>query len=244
MKVDVERSARYTRRLERRDSSALRRARARIDERFDPGKALAGTARYLVLAKERFGREDLAFVSYHMGMGNLENVIEAYGGGPRSYAELYFASTPTSHPAAYERLASFGDDSSNYYWKLGAASEIMRKWRENPAGVVPPSLEPPPAGDAQPVPADAGIRAAEGVRLGPEALAVARYIGARVRPALRITRGEGATFRVSRTYVSDRQSLAFQYVLDRLRILNVITWERFARSISITATKDAAVLVR
>ena len=69
---------------------------------------------------------------------------------------------------------------------------------------------------------------------------MARYIGAEVRPPLRITRGEGATFRVSRNYASDRQALAFQYVLDRLRVLNVITWERFPRSISITATKDAA----
>jgi hypothetical protein len=244
MKVDVERSARYTRRLERRNSPAVRRARARVDERFDPAKALAGTARYLVLAKERFGREDLAFVSYHMGMGNLEGVIKAYGGGPRSYAELYFGSSPTSHEAAYERLRSFGDDSLNYFWKLAAAREVMRKWREDPASVVPPSLEPAPAGDVHPVPADAGIRAAEGVRLGPEALAVARYIGSEVRPALRITRGEGATFRVSRNYTSDQQSLAFQYVLDRLRILNLIIWARSARSISITATKDAAVLVR
>ena len=35
--------------------------------------------RYLKLARERFGREDLAVVSYHMGMGNLENVLDAYG---------------------------------------------------------------------------------------------------------------------------------------------------------------------
>ena len=51
------------------------RGAARVDERFDPAKALAGTARYLALARERLGREDLAFVSYHMGMGNLENVL-------------------------------------------------------------------------------------------------------------------------------------------------------------------------
>jgi hypothetical protein len=177
-------------------------------------------------------------------MGNLDSVIEAYGGGPRSYAELYFNSTPTRHQAAYERLASFGDDSSNYYWKLGAARQIMRQWRKNPASVVPPGIEPLPDGDDRPLPADAGLRAAAGVRLRPEALAVARYIGAEVRPPLRVTRGEGATFRISRTYVSDRQALAFQYVLDRLRVLNVITWTRSTRSISITATKDAAVLVR
>ena len=88
----------------------------------------------------------------------------------------------------------------NYFWKLGAAREVMRKWRENPASDASPSLEPPPAlGDAHPVPVDAGIRAAEGVRGGPEALAVARYIGSEVRPALRITRGEGIYVPRSRT---------------------------------------------
>ncbi len=245
LKIDVERSARYTRHLERRDSDAVRRARARVDERFDPAKALAATARYLVMAKEKFGREDLAFVSYHMGMGNLEDVIEAYGGGPRSYAELYFASTPTTHTASYELLASFGDDSSNYFWKLGAAREVMRKWRENPASVVPPGVKPLPPGEERTLPnapADTGIRVEPGVRLRPEAVGVALYIGAQVRPPLRVTRGDGATFRVARMYESDQQSLAFQYVLDRLRVLNVITWERNDRTISITASEDAAVL--
>ena len=113
-------------------AAALNRARRRVDDRFDPAKALAGTARYLKLARERFGREDLAFVSYHMGIGNLEGVIERFGGGNRSYAELYFDSTPLRHPKAYARLASFGDDSSNYYWKLGAAIEIMRMARSDP----------------------------------------------------------------------------------------------------------------
>ena len=50
-------ATRTSRRLQRRDSFAARRARARVDERFDPAKALAATARYLTLAKERFGRE-------------------------------------------------------------------------------------------------------------------------------------------------------------------------------------------
>lgn len=245
LRVDVERSAHYTRRVERRNSAAALRARARVDERFDPSKALAATARYLAMAKKKFGREDMAFVSYHMGMGNLEDVIEAYGGGSPSYAELYFASTPASHTAAYERLASFGDDSSNYFWKLGAAREIMRRWRQNPASVAPPGLEPLPKGGERLLPnapEDTGIIAEPGIRLRPEALGVALYIGAQVRPPLRVTSGEGATFRIARTYTSDDQALAFQYVLDRLRVLNVITWERNDRTISITALKDAKVL--
>jgi soluble lytic murein transglycosylase-like protein len=138
MHVDVEKSGRITRRLERaqrrgrgHEVAALRTNRVRVDDRFDPEKALAGTARYLQVAREELGREDLAFVAYHMGIGNLQNVIRDYGGGTPSYAELYFGSSPTQHAAAYWRLAGFGDDSSNYLWKLGAAKEIMRLWRDD-----------------------------------------------------------------------------------------------------------------
>ena len=49
-----------------------------------------------------------------------------------SYAQVYFDSTPARHPAVQRRLAAFGDDSSNYLWKLYAAREIMRLHREDP----------------------------------------------------------------------------------------------------------------
>jgi hypothetical protein len=139
MRVDVEASERYTRQLARaerrgreRRAARLRRARARVDERFDPERALAGTARYLTIARNRLGRDDLAFVSYHMGIGNLEDVLSAYGSRP-SYAQLYFDSTPSRHRRAYRILAGLGDDSSNYLWKIAAAREIMRLWREDRA---------------------------------------------------------------------------------------------------------------
>jgi hypothetical protein len=45
--------------------------------------------------------------------------------------QLYFDSTPTRHARAYRRLASFGDDSSNYWWKIAAAEEIMRLYRDD-----------------------------------------------------------------------------------------------------------------
>jgi hypothetical protein len=138
MHVDVAASERYTRRAARaarrgreRRVTALLRARTRVDDRFNPALALAGTARYLKLARDRLGREDLAFVSYHMGIGNLENVLAAYGNRQPTYTELYFASTPTQHRRAYRLLASLGDDSSNYWWKIAAAREIMRLWRED-----------------------------------------------------------------------------------------------------------------
>ena len=139
MQVDVAASERYTRRLARaerrgreRQAERLRRARMRVDERFDPERALAGTARYLSIAGDRLGREDLAFVSYHMGIGNLEGVLADYGEDRPPYAQLYFDSTPTRHPRAYRRLAALGDDSSNYWWKLLAAREIMRMYRDDP----------------------------------------------------------------------------------------------------------------
>jgi hypothetical protein len=142
MRVDVAAGERITRRLERaerrgreRRAEALRRARAQVDERFDPERALAATARYLTIARERLEREDLAFVSYHMGIGNLENVLAAYGSRP-SYTQLYFDSTPARHARAYRRLAALGDDSSNYWWKVLAAREIMRLWREDRAELV------------------------------------------------------------------------------------------------------------
>jgi len=142
MRVDVPRSRRYTRRIRRAalrgrlfEVERLRRARRRVDQRFDPVRALAGTARYLKMAEARFNREDLAFVSYHMGMGNLESVLRAYGAEPGdddvSYTRVYFDSTPLRNAAAQRKLASFGDDSSNYLWKLGAAREIMRLHRED-----------------------------------------------------------------------------------------------------------------
>ena len=53
------------------------------------------------LARDRFEREDMAFVSYHMGMGNLESVLRAYGADAAPYTQVYFDSTPVRHAAAY-----------------------------------------------------------------------------------------------------------------------------------------------
>jgi hypothetical protein len=79
-----------------------------------------------------------------MGIGNLEGVLRTYSGYTRdqidevveeadlSYARVYFDSSPLRHREAWERLASFGDDSQTYYWRVLAAQEIMRLFRENP----------------------------------------------------------------------------------------------------------------
>ena len=153
MNVDLARSIQLTRQIARAASNGkpelatrLAREREEADERFDPERALDGAASYLEIAAERFGSEELAVVSYHMGIGNLENVIAAYTGervpdeGAASivddagldYTRLFFDSSPESHPASWELLSGFGDDSSLYYWRVRASQEVMRDWRDDP----------------------------------------------------------------------------------------------------------------
>ncbi len=116
--------------------AGLQAQRARIDDRFDPRKALAATVRYLQLAQQRLGREDLAVESYHMGIGNLEQVLGAYDGGtPVPYAQLYFDTAPDRHSAAYRLLSGFGDDSWLYYWRVLGAAQIMALYRSNRAAL-------------------------------------------------------------------------------------------------------------
>jgi uncharacterized protein YozE (UPF0346 family) len=149
MEVDLERSRELTKRMARAaaqgDESKYRelvRERAEIDERFDPREALAASVRYLATARERFGRDDLAVVSYHMGIGNLENVIRAYAGSEApvreiveaeglSYAQLFFDTSPDRHTEAWDILSQFLDDSATYYWRVLAAEEIMRLYRDD-----------------------------------------------------------------------------------------------------------------
>jgi Transglycosylase SLT domain len=112
----------------------LQGQRAVIDDRFNPRKALAATVRYLDIAEQHFGRADLAVESYHMGIGNLQTVLDDYDGGkPVPYAQLYFDTAPDHHPAAYNLISGFGDDSSLYYWRLLGAEQIMRLYRTDRA---------------------------------------------------------------------------------------------------------------
>ena len=142
MRVDPAGARRLSRRIDRAErggdtegAGRLRARRRRVDERFDPIKSLRATGRYLKFARGRLGRPDLAVASYHMGVGNLENVIadfERTGAAPRSYAELFFGSSPSGRPAPYRRLTALGDDSSTYLWRVLAAREIMHTYRESP----------------------------------------------------------------------------------------------------------------
>ncbi len=326
MKIDVAKSRHYSRRIRREllrghlnKVRELQRARAQVDQRFDPTQALMATARYLRMAKDRFKREDMAFVSYHMGMGNLESVLSAYGERDVPYTQVYFDSSPVRHAAAYAKLMSFGDDSSNYLWKLGAAARIMELSRHDrgklaalqAAQTAKASAEEVlhPPGETERFTSPDALQAAwkadklvafprnervtglkadprmgelaprigqprtlyEGLR--PEALATALYIGAEVRalsgqaPLVvtstvrddeyqrrliarngEATRGyslhtTGWAFDIAREYRSKVHARAFQFVLDRLQVLDAIAWVREPDAIHVTAAPEGEALL-
>jgi hypothetical protein len=89
MHIDLPASRRYTQQIdaayvagELATVQRLQARRAKVDDRFNPRLALAATVRYLRYAERSFsGRQDLAVVSYHMGIGNLQNVLAEYKGG-------------------------------------------------------------------------------------------------------------------------------------------------------------------
>jgi hypothetical protein len=317
MHIDLAASRTLTARIDRAAAlgqaglvTRLERARAKVDPRFDPGQALSATVRYLKLAEARFGRLDLAVASYHMGIGNLMNVLDAYDGGrPVPYVKLFFDTAPDRHPAAYQLLSGFGDDSWTYIWRVLAAERIMRLYRTDPAalrrlaaletatGSAAYALHPPdqlqPFADPDaldqayarrivlPLPSNAR---ALGLAYDPQMGALAHRLGftpalyrglrapaldllielaSRVRAlsggqAPLIVTGTvldqryerllgindpasatGWSFTIARRYVSERQALAFQAVLDRLQALNLIAWERYPSVIEVTVASDA-----
>jgi soluble lytic murein transglycosylase-like protein len=134
------------RRKWRREVSSLLRERKVVDERFDPEKALAAAVRYLTTARRRFGRQDLAIASYHMGIGNLQSAIATYISPHRparttrltvaryalSWAQIYYDSSPTRNPRTWKLLTALGDDSRHYLFKVLASREILRLARDNP----------------------------------------------------------------------------------------------------------------
>jgi hypothetical protein len=186
LKVDVAASERITRRIARSTSptriARLKVQRRRVDERFDPRKALEATTRYLAFAQEQLGRDDLAVESYHMGVGNLQRALKAYGSKEIPYAQLFFDATPVRHAAAWRVLASLGDDSSTYLWRIGAAKAIMSLYREGPRALARQALlQASPAGERVLRPAQSTPSFADDDALRTPELAVVD--GAALRPS-------------------------------------------------------------
>lgn len=255
MRVDLAASKRLTAEISRSLSAAhvkrLLARRARIDERFDPAKALAATVRYLKLARRTLGRDDLAVVSYHMGIGNLQHVISAYGAGTPSYVQLYFDAQPDDHAAAWKLLSSFGDESSLYYWKVLGAERLMALYR---SGAALRQAAPPAAGGSLVgLPSQPGrifLRYGRGLRgLTPGARAMLVYVAARVHaisksPApLTVSQSNGATFAIARRYAGPAQAQAFQFALDRLTVEHLITWQRGVSAIRLRVSSAADALL-
>jgi hypothetical protein len=271
MQVDVRASERLTRRLANargpREADRIRARRRQVDERFDPQKALAATGRYLKLAKDEFGREDLAVVSYHMGIGNLQQVLGAYGDDDASYAQLFFDTAPNQHPRAYRLLTGLGDDSKTYLWRVLASHEVMRLYRDDRATLERLAelhagadsselvLHPPDRTETFQTTDDVDEAYNDG-KLRPfpnEAFGLAVYIGQGVRKVsgteapLTVTRtiragagihATGIAFDIRRRYRNGGQAQAFQYMLDRLQALNLIAWTRDSDTIHITASGE------
>jgi len=257
MEVDVRRSERLTRKLGRargpRQAARIRAQRAQVDERFDPNEALAATGRYLKQAMDEFGREDLAVVSYHMGIGNLQRLLGYYGDDDASYAQLYFDTSPARHARAYGFLAGLGDDSKTYFWRVLASSEVMRLYRDDRAKLERLADLQSGAESGELV-LHSPDRTDSAETLRPEAKALLAYIqkGVRtvseVRAPLRVTRrvrpdggirATGYAFDIRRRYRNGAQAEAFQYMLDRLQALNLIAWTRDDDAIHVTASSDA-----
>lgn len=327
MEIDVERSEELTADIaeafDEDDAERADRLRARrqeVDQRFDPEQALAATARYIRFARGEVDRDDLAVVSYHMGVGNLTDVLDLYGDDDASYAQVYFDSS-RNKVGAYRKLMSLGDDSQTYLWRVGAAQDIMALWRSDRAAlerlqalhdeknsaeeVLRPEADTEVLEDGEALEeayasgdllaldaermAGAGLRIDEDMGelardleretklyrgLRPEALATLLYMGTATRqiagadPLIvtstvrdldyqeaiiddgnpEATRDyslhtTGFSFDVERRYRSEAQSLAFQFLLDRLQSLNLIAWVREPAAIHVTVGPQAEELL-
>ncbi len=266
MRVDLEESRRLTAEIatarergQRQRVTRLLAQRRRIDERFDPAKALRGTVRYLQEAHRQLGRADLAATSYHMGIGNLSRAIRAFAGvggdvevAPLvqrediSYARLYFGTSPVVGAAAWRALTELEDDSSNYYWKLLASQDILRLARTQPdrlAELAALHGTGPSAAAVLHPEGNVGQGAAR-----PETRATVDWIQrvvARIEPdqaPLQVIGQAGWVAEIRREYASDGQARAFQHTLDRLTALNLISWERREDRVRIIASREASVL--
>ena len=269
--VDLARSRSLTARIadatSDRQIARLYRARRKTDQRFDPKFSIEAAARYLKQAKDKFGRDDLAVATYHMGMGNLDTILSRYGDHDISYTRLFFDSAPMRKPSAYALLSSLGDDSSTYYWKIRAAREIMRLSRDDPQRLqhlarldaeggagerrLYPNGVPDSESDTRKPPA---YLAALGLRMrgdartdyapDPGTESVLVYIGAGTKAIsgqapLTVTSAHGIRIEVLRRYKSRKQALAFEYVLDRLQAWNLIAWGRGETTLAIVVAPGA-----
>lgn len=142
MQVDLPASKRLLAQIPQARTPAQQRRLQRrleaVDQRFDPTAALAGAVRLLTESEQMFGgRLDLAVTAYHMGIGNMQDVLADYDGGHAvPYVQLYFDTAPDHHTSAYRLLSTLGDDSSLYWWRVLGAEQIMHLYRTDRAALT------------------------------------------------------------------------------------------------------------
>jgi hypothetical protein len=137
---------------DRRGRKVVRKVKTEVDLRFDPDVAIRSGAQILARAKRYWGEEEWAFVEYHMGIGNLRNLVVSYldevypgwrkdypanfdqvkdpnGSVPQAvrkygltYFDIYFRSTPKHTPLTYSMLRRLADFSGTYVF-AGRAAE-------------------------------------------------------------------------------------------------------------------------
>jgi len=129
----------------RREREALLARRRRVDERFDPEKAIRVQTRYLVALTRRYGGVDWALQAYHGGEGGVRRTVGLYHGNRGElasragglaalpFADLYHRVTPQSAPAAFAYLYGRSDDHRYYWWKVQMAERALDLYRRDPA---------------------------------------------------------------------------------------------------------------
>jgi hypothetical protein len=131
-----------------------------VDERYDPAKAIRVQTRYLVRLARAYGSVDWALQAYHGGEGGVSRTVAYYLGDRRrlftstegairgmlasrggpvvrvrpqlSYADLYFGTTPRTHPQAFGYLFGRSDDHRYYWWKVLMAERAIALYRRDP----------------------------------------------------------------------------------------------------------------
>lgn len=106
----------------------------RLDERFDPAKAIPAAAHYLGCGLEEYGGADYAVAAYHMGGPNLRTALRAYRAGWKApdhftWFELIMDAAPNRHPRTFAFLHDRLEDGSwTYYFRVLAAREACWLW--------------------------------------------------------------------------------------------------------------------
>jgi hypothetical protein len=135
---------------------ALLQKRARIDERFDPEKAIFAQTRYLLALAHKLPDPSWLFQAYHGGEAGAERLIKKWmgakyqgtvasailrgdKGNPLTFETVYFTSGPTRHKEAFEYMYSRGDDHRHYWWKLLTAAPSLPA-QESRAPEIQPAL--------------------------------------------------------------------------------------------------------